>query len=114
MSILVASVAGAVGAILRYVVSGWAQERSGSDFPFGTFTVNLVGSFSLGLVVGAGSPDSTVTLAVVGFLGGFTTYSTWMVETVRLGATSRRGLVNLASSLIAGVVVAALGYALTS
>jgi len=114
MSLLAASVAGAVGALLRYVVSGWVQERSGSDFPIGTLMVNLVGSFALGLVVGAGAPDSTTTLAVAGFLGGFTTYSTWMVETVRLGATTRRGVVNLATSLIAGVAVAALGYTLTS
>jgi len=114
MSLLAASVAGAVGAMLRYVVSGWVQGRSRSDFPFGTLTINLVGSFSLGLVVGAGHPESMVTLAVVGFLGGFTTYSTWMVETIRLGATSRRGVINLASSLIAGVAVAALGYILTS
>jgi len=82
MILLIASATGALGAIMRYLVSGWVQEATGTDFPAGTATVNLVGSFLLGLVVGNGSVDSALTLTAVGFLGGFTTFSTWMIETI--------------------------------
>lgn len=114
MTLLVVSLAGSVGAVLRYLVSGWAQRRSGSDFPIGTLVVNVVGSLCLGLVVGSGDLDSTLTIGATGLLGGFTTFSTWMVETIRLGVMSRRGLGNLTLSVVAGVTVAILGYTLSN
>ena len=108
----VAVIAGALGAICRYLVSGLVQARSDSDFPFGTLVVNLVGSFLLGAVAGVGSSTAVTTLALVAFLGGFTTFSTWMIETVRLGIFSltARAVANLVLTLIAGVAFAALGY----
>jgi CrcB protein len=114
MTLLAASIAGAVGAVCRYLVSGWVDEGIQSDFPLGTLTVNILGSFGLGLVVGAGPLDSVVTLTAVGFLGGFTTFSTWMIETIRLGLRSPRALLNLLVSLTAGVVVATIGFTLTN
>jgi CrcB protein len=110
MTMLIASVAGAVGAVCRYLVSGWAQGRSSSDFPVGTLVVNLLGSLVLGLVVGAGSSSSPTTMAAAGFCGGFTTFSTWMVETLRLGPSSPRSIANLAISLVGGLLAAAAGY----
>lgn len=113
MTLVVLSLAGSVGAVARYAVSGWVQERFRSDFPLGTMAVNLVGAFALGLVAGLDGLDSGPLLAVAGFLGGFTTFSTWMVETIRLGPWSARAAWNLSLSLFGGVAVAALGYILT-
>lgn len=112
MTLAVIAIAGSLGAVARYLLSGWVQTRSASDFPAGTLAVNVVGSFALGLVAGAGSLDSTLTVFFVGFLGGFTTFSTWMVETIRLGMRSTGALLNLAVSLVGGVVAAAVGYIL--
>ena len=113
-TLVTASLAGAVGAVCRYLVSGWVQTASSSDFPVGTLCVNLTGSFGLGLVVGAGHLDSTLILTAVGFLGGFTTFSTWMIETIRLGPRSPRALINLSLSLTGGVIAAAVGFTLSS
>lgn len=113
MTLVIASVAGAAGAVARYLVSGWAQERVRLDFPAGTLIVNVVGAFALGLMIGGGFLDSPPTLTVVGFLGGFTTFSTWMVETIRLGPLSASALANVTLMLGLGVAAAALGYILT-
>lgn len=114
MAPFLVTITGAVGAVCRYLLSGWVQQVSRSDFPVGTLVVNLGGAFTLGLVAGAGQPESLVTVGVVGFLGGFTTFSTWMVETLRLGPVSLTTVLNLSVTLVAGVALAALGFTLTS
>ena len=115
MTLLLASLAGAVGAVCRYAVSGWAQRASRSDFPVGTLAVNLVGSFLIGVTVGIDQLESETSLLALGFLGGFTTFSTWMVETLRLGfPRSFRATASILVSLIAGVALAAAGYSLTN
>jgi CrcB protein len=115
MTLLLASLAGAVGAVCRYAVSGWAQRASCSDFPVGTLAVNLVGSFLVGVTVGIDQLGSETSLLALGFLGGFTTFSTWMVETLRLGfPRSFRATSSILVSLIAGVALAAAGYSLTN
>ncbi|MGD2043177.1 MAG: CrcB family protein [Acidimicrobiia bacterium] len=113
MTFVVLSIAGSVGAAARYLVSGWVQTWGRSDFPWGTLVVNLAGAFALGLVVGLDNLESGFVVAVVGFLGGFTTFSTWMVETIRLGPWSARAAWNLTMPLLGGVAAAALGYTLT-
>jgi fluoride exporter len=113
MILVVTAVAGSIGALARYAVTGVVQQRTGSQMPIGTAVVNLAGAFILGLALGAGSPSSSVTVAIVGFTGGFTTFSTWMVETVRLGILPRptlRSMLNLAAVPTAGIVLAAFGY----
>lgn len=112
MSLLLASLAGTAGAVCRYLVSGWVQRASSSGFPLGTLAVNVLGAFGLGLVIGAGSVESMATIVFAAFLGGFTTFSTWMVETVRLGLAARQGTVNIVASAVAGVAAAAVGYTL--
>lgn len=114
MTLLVASLAGALGAASRYLLSGWVQDRSRSDFPTGTLAVNATGSLLLGLLCGAGNMESALVLAGIGFLSGYTTFSTWMVETIRLGLVSNRALANLFLTLVSGVILAALGYILTA
>jgi CrcB protein len=68
----------------------------------------------LGLLVGAQAIDSTWGLTAVGFLGGFTTFSTWMIETIRLGYGSPQALLNLFLSIFGGLAAALIGLTLTS
>jgi fluoride exporter len=77
-----------IGGILRYVISLSAQNRMLSTFPFGTFTVNVIGCFLIGIILGAGekinlSPDTRLFLAT-GICGGFTTFSAFSQETFSL------------------------------
>jgi len=116
MTLLVTMATGAVGAYCRYVVSGAIQVRSRSGFPYGTLTANLSGALLIGLVAGASDLESTLSLAAIGFLGGFTTYSTWMIETIRLGMPQLRlrAVVNLMATLIIGIGLTVAGYSLTT
>jgi CrcB protein len=81
--------AGAVGTGCRYLLSGWVPRFTGPAFPWGTLVVNVIGSFLLGLLMQLAlstelvDPDLRVVLGV-GFLGGFTTYSSFNYETLRL------------------------------
>ncbi len=90
----------------------WVQERTGSSFAVGTLTVNLSGAFLLGVLAGNGDVASMGVVAGVGFLGGFTTFSTWMVETVRSGLlpVRRRAIADVTVMLVGGLALAAFGY----
>jgi fluoride exporter len=116
MTLVVATIAGAFGALGRYVLSGWVQERTGSPLAVGTLAVNLAGAFLLGLLAGVGDADSMAVIAGAGFLGGFTTFSTWMLETVRLGVVPLRSgaIVNVTVMLASGLALAAFGYSVGS
>lgn len=114
MTIVLTALAGSAGALVRYLVSGVVQRRSGSSMPLGTATVNLAGAFLLGVVLGAGGDTAWSTVAA-GFTGGLTTFSTWMVETIGLGVVPRptaRAVINLTVLAASGVALAALGYRL--
>jgi CrcB protein len=116
MRFLLVAMFGALGAVARYLLSGFLQSRSRFDFPVGTLVVNLAGAFAIGLVAGATSLGADTTAEIVGFLGGFTTFSTWMVETIRLGLMQLRirAIANLALVLVIGVALTAVGYTLAS
>jgi CrcB protein len=115
MTFLLASLAGGLGALARYAMSGVVQQGTRSDFPVGTLSVNLLGAFLLGLVAGIDQLDSLPSLLAAGFLGGFSTFSTWMMETARLGLAppTTRAVLNVAIALLAGVALAGIGYSLT-
>jgi CrcB protein len=88
MKLILVLLGAAVGAPLRYLTDRAIQARHDTVFPWGTFTVNVIGSLILGLtsgavLVGAG-PDSLLLLLGVGFCGALTTYSTFSYETIRL------------------------------
>ncbi len=111
--------AGAVGTGARYLVSGWALAALGAGFPYGTLAVNVVGSFLIGLVMQVGlatpllSPTLRMTLTT-GFIGGFTTYSTFNYETIRyvqVGAW-RLAVGNVAITLVACLAAGFAGIAL--
>jgi CrcB protein len=121
MTWIAVAVFGALGALARYGVSGIVQRLWRTTFPVGTLVVNLSGAFAAGLLLGIASMRTVSEIAIlaggVGFLGGYTTFSTWMVETV-LAAESggrsgtRRAAENLVIPLVGGVVAVSVGFAL--
>lgn len=116
---LLIAVGAALGANARYLVGVWAGNRLGADFPYGTFIVNIVGSFVLGFLLTLGterlqlSPEARLLLAV-GFLGSFTTFSSYAVESLNLwrDAGLWRSLLNVAGNNLVGLFAAVLGAAL--
>ena len=76
---------GAAGAYARFALAGAITAHRPSAFPLGTFTVNLTGGFTLGLLTGLGVEGHALLVIGTGFLGAYTTFSTWMVEAQRLG-----------------------------
>ena len=118
MIVLAVLAGGMLGAPARYLADRAVQARRDSVFPAGTFAVNMAGSLVLGFLLGAqrhlGLPPTAFALLGTGFCGGLTTFSTFSYETLRLledGAISEAGL-NMLGSLVAGVLLAWLGYLL--
>ncbi|MFJ2909997.1 fluoride efflux transporter CrcB [Streptomyces sp. NPDC087228] len=112
-------IAGAVvGAPLRYLTDRTIQSRHDSLFPWGTFTVNVVGCLILGLLTGAvaaGAASSAIRLFVgTGLCGALTTYSTFSYETLRLAEDGTRfyAAANITASVVAGLGAAFTGVAL--
>lgn len=99
--------AGAVGALMRFWLAGWVYGLFGRDFPYGTLAVNVIGCLAMGisfalLVERLGSAPEWRALVMIGFLGAFTTFSTFSLETLQLieGGELGRALTNVAVSLI--------------
>jgi len=116
MQLLYIGLFGALGCLGRYFISGWTYAFLGRALPFGTLAVNVVGSFLLGLVM-EGSLRSTllspeVRMGItVGFMGGFTTFSTFSFETVRLieeGSLFQAGT-NILLNVVVCLMFAGLG-----
>ena len=112
MTVLLVLLGGAVGAPARYVTDVLVQRRHGTSYPWGTWTVNVAGSFALG-VVAASAPPWVVSLAGTGFCGALTTFSTFGYETVRLAEEGETGtaVAYVAGSLATGLAAAAAGWA---
>jgi fluoride exporter len=106
------SVLGALGALGRFTVDGGVSTRWPSDFPFGTLAVNLSGGFALGMLVGLGVAGDAMLMFGTGLLGGYTTFSTWMVEAQRLGEDGEWRLMwlNLVGPMMAGLAVTGLAW----
>lgn len=116
MIALAVILAGAFGAPARYLLERRITARHGPGFPWGTAVVNLLGCFLLGALVGAvefrGWSDDVRVLFGIGFLGAFTTFSAFAVETDRLPARPAIGYVAL--SVLGGLAFAAAGLAVAS
>ncbi|WP_217178616.1 CrcB family protein [Streptomyces sp. AC495_CC817] len=109
-----AALAGGVGAALRYLVDLGVARLAGRRFPWGIFVVNLTGSFALGLVTSA-LPGQAFLLGA-GLLGGYTTFSTAMLDTVALWRDGERpaSAFNAIGTLLLGLCAAGAGLALGS
>lgn len=108
--LLAVGVAGFLGAVSRYLIGGWVYRVLPAAFPYGTLTVNVAGSLLLGAVFELGTTravlDPTLRIALAsGFLGAFTTFSTFSLETVNL---LREGSMVLALLNVVGNVVLCL------
>jgi CrcB protein len=113
---LLIAVGGAVGALLRYGVDTTVTRWTGGAFPFGTLVVNTTGSFLLGLlfsVVVERSllPPEVRPALMIGVLGAYTTFSTWMLESWRLveDGAFLHALANIGGSMVLGMAAVAAG-----
>jgi fluoride exporter len=113
VTVLLVALGAAVGAPLRYLVDRAVQRRHDSVFPWGTFAVNVTGSFILGVLVGGAVPKSLAALLGTGLCGALTTYSTFGYETIRLLSERARtfAVLNTAASVVAGLGAAYCGIA---
>ena len=118
MTYALIAIFGAAGAVSRYALDGWVSDLTHGQFPWGTFVVNLLGAFALGIVVALTterlvlSSDWRVALGI-GYLGSFTTFSTYTYESVKLAEDGVIGLalMNSVGMLGLGLLAAILGLA---
>ncbi|HWN72781.1 MAG TPA: fluoride efflux transporter CrcB [Solirubrobacterales bacterium] len=102
---------GGCGALARFGLTLLVADRLHPHLPLGTMAVNVSGAFLLGLLVGGSVGGDARLLLGVGLLGSYTTFSTWMLETQRVGEAGKRqiAVVNLLLSIALGLAAAALG-----
>jgi CrcB protein len=105
---------GATGAYARFALAASVTSRRPGEFPWGTFVVNMTGGFALGVLTGAGVTGDALFVLGTGFMGGYTTFSTWMVEAQRLGEDAEIALAvaYLLGSMLAGLAATGAGWAL--
>jgi CrcB protein len=110
---LLVALLGGTGSIARFLVDGVVGERLSGPFPWGTFVINITGAALLGALAGAAVTGTDSILAGTATLGSYTTLSTWMLESHRLGQDDqlRVGLANLLGSLVVGFAAVAVGHA---
>ena len=105
------AVLGGVGAVARFLVDRTVARRTAGSFPFGTLAVNLSGALVLGVLAGVALPHDVALLAGTALVGSYTTFSTWMLETQRLGEQRqvRYAAANIFVSVALGLAAAAAG-----
>jgi fluoride exporter len=124
MQIVYIGVFGGLGCIARYLASSWTYQFVGRSLPYGTLMVNVLGSFLLGLLMTLGLRSTIIPAQIrvgltVGFMGGFTTFSTFSYETLRLleeGSLWQAGaniLLNVILCLVSALAGALVARALT-
>jgi CrcB protein len=106
------AVVGGIGAVARFLADGWVGTRLGSELPLGTFTVNVSGSFLLGLLDGLALSGNAMIIVGTAMIGAYTTFSTWMFETHRLAEDGEFGLaaLNVGVSIVVGFAAVVLGH----
>jgi len=107
---------GAIGTLARYGVSGLMYKCFNGTFPFGTLAVNLIGAFIIGLLWGLWEgfriSSNMRAFVFIGILGGFTTFSTYTLETLNLfrNGETKMALVNIFANNIFGLILVFLGF----
>ena len=119
MTYALVAVFGAAGAVSRYWLDGRISELTHGQFPWGTFVINVAGAFALGLLVALTTerllPHPNWRIAVgIGYLGSFTTFSTYAYESVKLAEDGAVGLalVNSFGMVVLGMLAAIVGLAI--
>ncbi len=118
INLLMVVAGGAIGAGGRYLVGGWVQAQVGAGFPLGTFVVNIVGSLIMGLAIGVfergGLSSGANLFLTVGVLEGFTTFSAFSHETLRLmeAGQATTSLLNAFGQITVGLGAVYLGFLL--
>jgi fluoride exporter len=116
MEYLMVGIGGFLGANVRYVVGGWITRQWDTQFPWGTFVINVTGSFLLGVLLAVLNARPTASahyrlFFAVGFLGAYTTFSTFSYETLCLAQDQSvvTALLNITSSVLLGLIGVVLG-----
>ncbi|HEY4670360.1 MAG TPA: CrcB family protein [Tepidiformaceae bacterium] len=115
MTVLAIALAGGLGAASRYCLDWYITFRREATFPWGTFVINITGAFALGLLTGLAPFDELAGISkaaiTTGFLGSYTTFSTWMYETLQSAQAGQRrvAILNAGGSLVAGAAAAGAG-----
>lgn len=114
INITLVAIGGFFGAISRFAINQWTRKRFREDLPIGTLTVNLLGSFLLGIFIGAQLHQYWQLLFGIGFMGAFTTFSTFKLESIQLWHKEKQKNLILywAVSYTIGIVLAFLGIKL--
>lgn len=119
LGVLLVALGGGIGSVTRYLVSGWFASRFGPGFPYGTAVINVTGSFIIGFFLAFAQERASLSpywrlFFGVGFVGGYTTFSTFEYESIRLLQDGEMllGGVYLLGSVIAGGIAAIVGIAL--
>lgn len=117
MTALLICLAGGLGATCRFAADTWISRRHSGAYPLGTHAVNVLGSFLLGVLAawashGGTFPGEIAAICGTGFLGGFTTFSTAMTESVLLAQSGRlrAAVVSTLTMLVTAVLAAAAGW----
>jgi CrcB protein len=118
VTLLLVGAGGFFGAIARYVVDGWVTTATGGRFPWGTLLINVTGSFVLGLLFALSIERGVLPAAIrppilIGFIGAYTTFSTFTLETWRLVEDGSYVLAagNVVGSIVLGLVAVIAGLA---
>jgi fluoride exporter len=103
---------GGVAAAARFLVDAEVAARAKSEFPLGIFVVNVSAALALGLVAGLALDGAALTIVAGGGIGSYSTFSTWILDSHRLGAVgeARLAWLNIGVSLLAGFAAVALGH----
>lgn len=115
MRVLLVAIGAALGGVSRYLIQGWILERTGPSI-LALFVINVSGAFVLGLITSLAAERDLINvemrlLLTTGFLGGYTTFSSWMLESMQLleAGDVRRGVLNVAGSAVVGLLAVYLG-----
>jgi len=121
MGVLLVALGGAIGSVARYLMGGWFASRLGPAFPYGTFAINISGSFIIGLFLAFAERRASLSpywrlFFAVGFVGGYTTFSTFEYEAVRLLQDDELllGALYVAGSVVTGAFGVLAGIVLGS
>jgi CrcB protein len=121
VAVLLVALGGALGSVARYLLGGWIAGRLGAAFPYGTFVINLTASFIIGFFLAFAEDRAGISpywrlFIAVGFVGGYSTFSTYEYESIRLLQDGEflLGAIYLVGSMAAGAIAAIGGITVGS